>query len=110
MLDAVDFYRTPRGYNEHSTNRLLFRSNAALLGYDAFPLVDELLTQPLQVIVGGRNGTAGSYQDGLQLCEKVRKTRDLFVIDGAGHYDLYDKPEHVDHAVNRLTDFYQASL
>lgn len=110
VLDAVDFYRTPRGYNEHSTNRLLFRSTAALMGYDAFHLVGELLTQPLQVIVGGRIGTTGSYQDGLLLCERARNNRDLLVIDGAGHYDLYDKPEYVDQAVDRLTAFYQASL
>ena len=110
VLDAVDFYRTPRGHNEHSTNRLLFRSTAALIGYDAFHLVGELLTQPLQVIVGGRIGTTGSYHDGLLLCERARNARDLLVIDGAGHYDLYDKPEYVDQAVDRLTAFYQDSL
>ena len=102
VLDAVDFYRTPRGFSEHSTNRLLVRSTTALLGYDAFHLVGELLTQPIQVIVGGRMGSTGSYQDGLQLCEQARSAQELLVIDGAGHYDLYDKPEYVDPAVGRL--------
>ena len=110
VLDAVDFYRTPRGHNKHSTNRLLFRSTAALLGYDAFHLVGELLTQPVQVVVGGRIGTTGSYQDGLQLWERAQNTRDVLVIDGAGHYDLYDKPEYVDPAVDRLAAFYASTL
>ena len=110
VLDAVDFYRTPRGYSKNSTNRLLFRSTAALIGYDAFHLVGELLTQPVQVIVGGRIGTTGSYQDGLLLWERARNKRDLLVIDGAGHYDLYDKPQYVDQAVDQLAAFYQDTL
>jgi fermentation-respiration switch protein FrsA (DUF1100 family) len=35
MLEAVEFYRTPRGYSERSTNRLLFTSNATILGFGA---------------------------------------------------------------------------
>ncbi|GAM87645.1 hypothetical protein ANO11243_056720 [Dothideomycetidae sp. 11243] len=35
-LEAVDFYRTSRGYNKHSTNRMYFRSIAPMLGFDAF--------------------------------------------------------------------------
>lgn len=33
MLEAVEFYRTPRGYSERSTNRFLFTSNATILGF-----------------------------------------------------------------------------
>ncbi len=32
------------------------------------------------------------------------------VIEGAGHYDLYDKPEYVDPAVGHLADFYTRRL
>jgi uncharacterized protein len=28
------------------------------------------------------------------------------VIEGAGHYEMYDEPEYVDAAVDRLVDFY----
>lgn len=110
VLEAVEFYRTPRGHDEHSTNRLLFTSNAAILGYDAFHLVGELLTQPLQVVVGGRKGATGSYDDGHLLWERARHKEGLLVIPGAGHYDLYDRPEHVDQAVERLTTFYRDHL
>lgn len=110
VLEAVEFYRTPRGYSEHSTNRRLFTSTAALMSFDAFHLVGELLTQPLQVIVGGRRGSTESYEDGLLLWERARNKEGLIVIDGAGHYDMYDKPTYVDQAVDRLEGFYREYL
>lgn len=107
---AVTYYRTPRGGSAHSTNRRLTRSDALLLGYDAFHLVDPLLTQPLQVIVGGRRGSTGSYETGMRLWEMAPRPVDLLVVEGAGHYDLYDVPEHVDQAVDRLATFFDAHL
>lgn len=109
-LEAVRFYRTPRGYNENSTNRRYFTSDAMMLGYDAFNLVDELLTQPLQVIVGGRLGTTFSYSDGLALWEKAPNAKDFHVIDGAGHYEMYDEPKYVNEAVDTLDTFYKEFL
>ena len=36
--------------------------------------------------------------------------RDLMVVEGAGHYDMYDRPEYVDPAVERLAAFYREHL
>lgn len=109
-LEAVEYYRTPRSYNKNSTNRRLFRGDGLVLGFDAFHLVGELLTQPLQVIVGGRLGTTFSFGDGKQLWEQATNKKDFFVIDGAGHYDMYDQPQYVDQAVERLDGFYKEYL
>ncbi|GAB2789762.1 alpha/beta hydrolase [Amycolatopsis magusensis] len=107
---AITFYRTERGRNEHSTNRRLSRSDSLLLGYDAYHLVDQLMTQPLQVILAGRIGNTGSYESGMRLWELAPDPVDLMVIEGAGHYEMYDEPEYVDAAVNRLADFYSDRL
>lgn len=110
VLDAIEFYRTPRGFSEYSTNRRYVPSDGPLLAFDAFNLAGELLTQPLQVIIGGRKGTTGSYDDGMLLWERARNKEDLLIINGAGHYDMYDKPEYVDQAVERLQSFYKKYL
>ena len=107
---AITFYRTERGRNEHSTNRRLSRSDSLLLGYDAFHLVDQLMTQPLQVILAGRIGNTGSYENGMQLWKLAPNPVDLMVIEGAGHYEMYDEPEYVDAAVDRLAAFYSDNL
>lgn len=38
---------------------------ASVLAFDVFHLVEQLLTQPLQIVVGSKQGGFGSYQDGL---------------------------------------------
>jgi fermentation-respiration switch protein FrsA (DUF1100 family) len=107
---AVTYYRTERGGNEHSTNRRLRRGDSLLLGYDAYHLVDPLMTQPLQVILAGRVGNTGSYESGMRLWKLAPNPVDLMVIDGAGHYEMYDEPKYVDAAVDRLADFYLNNL
>ncbi|SFS46548.1 alpha/beta hydrolase [Saccharopolyspora flava] len=109
-LQAVTFYRTERGRSEHSPNRRLARSDSLLLGYDAFHLVDQLLTQPLQVVLAGRRGNTGSYEAGMRLWELAPNPVDLMVIDGAGHYEMYDEPRYVDPAVERLAAFFSTHL
>lgn len=59
LLEAISFYRESRYRHQNSSNRLLFVSYGNLLSFDAFNLVPDLLTQPLQVIVGGRRGATG---------------------------------------------------
>lgn len=107
---AITFYRTERGGHENSTNRRLSRGDSLLLGYDAFHLVDELMTQPLQVVLAGRIGNTGSYETGQKLWKMAPNPVDLLVIEQAGHYEMYDVPEYVDTAVDRLAGFYTAHL
>ncbi|MFC9431390.1 alpha/beta hydrolase [Streptomyces sp. NPDC056987] len=107
---AITFYRTERGRSRHSTNRRLARGDSLLLGYDAYHLVDPLMTQPLQVILAGRIGNTGSYESGMHLWKLAPNPVDLMVIEGAGHYEMYDEPQHVDAAVDRLADFYSDHL
>lgn len=107
---AITYYRTERGRNEHSTNRRLSRGDALLLGYDAFHMVETLLTQPLQVVLAGRRGNTGTYEAGTRLWELAPNPVDLMVIDGAGHYELYDDPRYVDPAADRLATFFSKHL
>jgi fermentation-respiration switch protein FrsA (DUF1100 family) len=109
-VQAITYYRTPRGAHPRSTNRRLVRSDALLMGYDAFHLVDQLVTQPLQVVLAGREGVTGSYQAGLRLWQMAPNPIDLMVVDGAGHYEMYDVPEYVDRAVDRLASFFGEHL
>ncbi|MYT69131.1 MULTISPECIES: alpha/beta hydrolase [unclassified Streptomyces] len=109
-VQAVTYYRTERGGNAHATNRRLARGDSLLLGYDAFHLVDQLMTQPLQVVLAGRVGNTGSYDTGMRLWKLAPDPVDLMVIEDAGHYEMYDEPRYVDAAVDRLARFYAAHL
>ncbi len=111
IKEAIDYYKTPRGQSPNSPNKLKFTSMENVIAFDAFHLADQLLTQPLQIVVGSIKGGFGSYHDGHELYEKaVSKDKDILVLDGVTHYDLYDQPEPVAKAVDKLKDFYKKYL
>ncbi|MGE0808068.1 MAG: alpha/beta hydrolase [Burkholderiaceae bacterium] len=110
VVQAVDYYRTPRGQNACAPNKLRFTSLGSVIAFDAFHLVEQLLTQPIQIIVGSVAGAFGSLKDGQELYERVNSEKDLFVVEGATHYDLYDQPGPVGKAVDRLVPFYEKHL
>ncbi|MDR7325922.1 MULTISPECIES: alpha/beta hydrolase [Catenuloplanes] len=110
LLQAIRFYRTDRGRHRNSTNRRLTRSDPLLIGFDAFHLVDQLMTQPLQLILAEHLDGTGFDSAGRRLWEMAPNPVDRMVIKGARHYEMYDVPEYVDPAVDRLAAFYTEHL
>jgi uncharacterized protein len=111
VLEATDYYRTPRGQKPHGLNRSLLSHQAAAAGWDAFHLAEVLLTQPLCIVVGDKVGGFGAYRDGSEIIERAAsKEKELVVVEGWSHYDLYDKPEPVAKALARLVPFFKQHL
>ena len=111
VYEATEYYRTPRGQKPNGLNRSLFSHQAAAVGWDAFHLCEVLLTQPLLVVVGDKVGAFGAYRDGCEIIGRAAsKTKELVVVEGWSHYDLYDKPEPVSQALAKLVPFYKESL
>jgi len=110
-LEATEYYRTPRGQKPNGLNRSVPSHQAAAVGWDAFHLAEVLLTQPLCVIVGDQVGAFGAYRDGCEIIERAAsKKKELVVLEGWSHYDLYDKPEPVGQALAKLVPFYKENL
>lgn len=111
ILEAVDYYTTPRGQHKNSPNKVNLVSFAAIINFDAFRFAEKLLTQPLQVIIGEKPGGFGSYRDGYEIFNAAASTKkDLMVVPNTSHYDLYDKPEPMQKAVEKLTSFFKENL
>lgn len=61
-------------------------------------------------------GAFGSYRDGFELLDKAaakkkkKKKKSIFVVPGATHYDMYDKPDCVNQAVAKLEAGYHENL
>ncbi|ENT5130355.1 alpha/beta hydrolase [Pseudomonas aeruginosa] len=111
MVQAIDYYLTPRGQQPGSPNKLRLTSTGAALGWDAFHLAEKLLTQPLHVVFGGVPGAFGSYSDGQELYRRARSAeKTMQIVPGASHYDLYDQPEATGQALAQLVPFYRKHL
>lgn len=111
LHEAYDYYRTPRGYHPNWQNKMRFISMDGVMAFDAFYLVEMLLTQPLQIVVGSKPGAFSSNKDGHELYKRAASTdKYLMTLEGASHFDLYDKTEYVDKAIEKFVLFYRTSL
>lgn len=111
IVEAVDYYTTPRGRQPGSPNKLRLTSTAAAVGWDAFHFAEVLLTQPLHIVIGSVPGGFGSYRDGLELYGRARSDqKSIQIVEGASHYDLYDKPDATGQALQQLVPFYRRHL
>lgn len=111
IIEAVNYYTTPRGQQLGSPNKLRFTSTASTLNWDAFAFTEKLLVQPLHIIVGDIPGGFGSYRDGYELYQRARSTeKTLQIVKGASHYDLYDRPEATVKALEQLIPFFNKHL
>ncbi len=106
LREAAVYYLTPRGQHPNSQNKMLMNALGAWVGFDAFDLVETLLTQPLLVVAGSE---AGSLWHSQELYAKAPGPKELFLIEGASHMDLYDGDGAVT-AVNRLAPFFARNL
>ncbi len=111
IVNAVEYYRTPRGQSAGSPNKLRFSGLAAAFTYDAFHLAELLLTQPLLVVCGDVPGGFGSYRDAFELFDRAASEhKTLLVVPGASHYDLYDQKQYVDQAFEKIEPFFAEHL
>lgn len=107
LREAYEYYRTPRGQHPNSTNQLLFTSIDKNVAFSAFNQMGELLTQPLLLIAGS---DAGSLWQSKQAYELAKSKKELFIVKGATHMTMYDKPDHVAQAVQKLSQFFKKNI
>lgn len=108
LREAYDYYRKPAGYmHPNSPNKMLLISVDKVLAFKGFDLVDTLLTQPLLVIAGSKAGSLWHSQE--LHSQAASKDKELFIIDGATHMDLY-AGDHVGQAMTKLTPFFKRTL
>ncbi len=108
LVQAHDYYLTPRGTHPNVTNQYpLTKSLSKIIGFDAFYLVEDLLTQPILMVAGSE---AGSLWHSTELHSRARGDKKLVIVGGATHMDFYDVPKYVDIAVAEAVAFFEKNL
>lgn len=104
FVEAYEYYRTPRGQHPRSVNRMLFISGDKKMLFSAVNVTTKLFTQPALFIVGGR---ADSLRHSQAIYDAIPgNNKEIYTIEGASHVDLYDVPQYVEQAVQKMTEFY----
>lgn len=100
------YYRT----HAHPNSTFLYTTSSLLdlMTWDAATNMD-LINQPLLMIVGSKADTKYMTDEAFPKATNA-KSKELFVLDGATHIQSYWKPEYVNKAVSKLTDFFNKNL
>lgn len=106
LQEAADYYLTPRGKHPNAPNKMLLTSMSYMVAFTGFDRIDTLLTQPLMVVAGTK---AGSLWHSQELHARAAGPKELFLVDGATHMDLYDGPGATVVA-SKLVPFFQRTL
>lgn len=105
--EFYDYYRTPRGQHPSSTGYYTFTSLAPMMNFFPFAQIETISPRPLLFIVGERAVSAYFSEDAYS---KAAEPKELFVVPGASHVDLYDRPEYMKITLPKLDAFYKEYL
>lgn len=107
VREATDYYLTPRGAHPNARNRFVVTSPGLHMAYYPLEHMELVAPRPVLLIAGERAETLKFSQAAYA---KAQQPKELLVIPGASHFDLYDKPEYVTPAVDKLAEFFGGHL
>lgn len=107
VREFLDYYATPRGNHPHSTSLYAFTSLAPMMNFFPFAQIETIAPRPLLMIVGERAPSAYFSEDAYG---KAAQPKELFVVPGASHVDLYDRPPYIAQSLARLDAFFRQHL
>lgn len=111
VLEATDYYKTSRGQTSGGATSAVYSRLGIGMGWDAFYLAETLLTQPILVVIGDKPGGFGAYRDGYEIIRRAAsEKKELLVVKGFSHYDLYDQPEPVRQVLEKVIPFFKENL
>lgn len=108
LRQAWEYYHTDRAAYCTAPGFGTARSLTQLISYDAFFKAEAFLTQPLLTVVGSDAGSKWMSDD---LIERAASTdKEMYVVQGANHMNLYDGEAEIAEAINALAPFFNRTL
>jgi uncharacterized protein len=101
--EGYDYYRTPRAQHPNSPGKYTYSSLPQQIAFFPFEQLDTISPRPLLVIAGSKADTLFWSQD---VIKKAKDPKELYIVEGATHIDMYDRPQFVSPAVTKLAAFF----
>jgi fermentation-respiration switch protein FrsA (DUF1100 family) len=101
------YYKTPRGQHPNATGFYSFTSLAPMMNHFPFVQIETISPRPLLFIVGEHAPSAYFSEDAYN---RAAEPKELFVVPGATHMDLYDVPEYMAVTLPKLDNFFRSNL
>jgi fermentation-respiration switch protein FrsA (DUF1100 family) len=104
---GYEYYVTPRAKHPNSPNRYMLSSLPLQMAFFPFDQVETISPRPILMIVGEKADTK-FWSD--EVLAKAQQPKEIFIVNGATHMDMYDKPQFVGPAVTKLNAFFSQHL
>lgn len=105
--EFYDYYRTPRAEHPNANTSYSLTSQAPMMNFFPFAQIETISPRPLLFIVGERAVSAYFSEDAYS---RAAEPKELFVVPGASHVDLYDRPEYMAVSLPKLDNFFKKYL
>lgn len=102
-IDFLDYYDTPRGNHPNSTGYYSFTSLAPMMNFFPFAQIETISPRPV-LFIAGENAVSKYFSE--DAYRKAAEPKELFVVPGATHVDLYDRPDYLKITLPKLDDFF----
>jgi fermentation-respiration switch protein FrsA (DUF1100 family) len=103
--EFYDFYRTARGYRPDTTTQPTLTSNVKFMNFYPFADIETISPRPILFVAGEQAHSREFSEDAYQLAAEPKQ---LVIIPGAGHVDLYDRVNLI--PFDTLTTFFRTNL
>ncbi|MGD9670886.1 MAG: alpha/beta hydrolase [Hyphomicrobiaceae bacterium] len=108
LRQAWEYYHTSRAEYCTAPGFATARSLTQIITYDAFHKAEAFLTQPMLIVAGSKAGSKWMSDD--LLARAASTDKQMFIVDGANHMDLYDGGPQIASAVSVLAPFFKRTL
>lgn len=107
-IEFLDYYENPqRGQHPNSTAYYSYTSLAPMMNFFPFVQIETISPRPVLFIVGEKAVSAYFSEDAYN---KAAEPKELFVVPGATHVDLYDQPQYLKITLPKLDSFFKQYL
>ncbi|MER5324606.1 alpha/beta hydrolase [Streptosporangium roseum] len=103
--EFYDFYRTSRGYSPNTTTHPTLTSNIKFMNFYPFADIETISPRPMLFITGEKAHSREFSEEAYRLAGKAKE---LVIVPGAGHVDLYDRVNLI--PFDKLTTFFRNNL
>ncbi|MBH0239040.1 alpha/beta hydrolase [Methylobrevis albus] len=103
--EFFDYYRTPRGAHPRSTSAISVTSDPSFFHFRPFDHLEAISPRPV-LLVAGENAHSLFFSE--QAFAKAAEPRELHLVPGAGHVDLYDRVDLI--PWDKLQSFFDQHL
>ena len=103
--EFYDFYRTARGNSPDTTTQPTLSSNVRFMNFYPFEDIETISPRPMLFITGDQ---AHSREFSEQAYQLAAEPKQLVLVPGAGHVDLYDRTDLI--PFDTLATFFQNNL